>query len=377
MSDSRPLIAHVIHRFAMGGMENGIVNLINGMDRDFAHAIICLDQSTEFSQRLTRDDVQIFSLRKKPGKDLPHYQRLWRVLRELRPSVVHTRNIGTIEAGLVARLAGTATVFHGEHGFDVNDLHGAHQRYRRLRRVANPFIRRFICVSQQIRQWLQRDIGLPEDKLTQIYNGVDTTRFDPARRETARALLRSAGADGEFVVGGVGRLEAVKNPLELVRAFTSRCQTHTDFAQRASLVLLGDGALRDEVARCADESGFAQRVHLLGARDDVAQLMPGFDVFALPSLNEGISNTILEAMASGVPVVASRVGGNAELYRDGQHGTLYESGDVDALAGALGHYADNEPMREERAAAARRHVVQQFSLDRMIDQYQSLYAAHC
>ena len=145
----------------------------------------------------------------------------------------------------------------------------------------------------------------------------------------------------------------------------------------AALVLLGDGSLRDDVARCATQSGYGDRVHLLGARDDVAQLMPGFDVFALPSLNEGISNTILEAMACGVPVVASRVGGNAELYRDAQHGSLYESGEIDALAAALGQYRDNEPMRLERASAARRHVVENFSLTRMIDRYQSLYAAHC
>ena len=101
------------------------------------------------------------------------------------------------------------------------------------------------------------------------------------------------------------------------------------------------------------------------------------DAFVLPSLNEGISNTLLEAMASGVPVVASRVGGNAELFDDGQQGTLYESGDEDALSSALGRYFDNPAMREERAAAARRHVVGRFSLARMIDHYESLYATFC
>jgi sugar transferase (PEP-CTERM/EpsH1 system associated) len=358
-------------------MENGVVNLINGMDPDFAHAIVCLDTSTDFAHRLTRDDVQIVSLNKKPGKDLPHYSRLWRALRDLRPSIVHTRNIGTIEAGIVARLAGTPTVFHGEHGFDVGDLHGTNRRYWLLRRLASPFVRKFICVSRQIQRWLELEIGLPADKLVQIYNGVDTNRFDPVNHDAARERLRAAGVMGEFVVGGVGRLEAVKNPVELVQAFSNRCAADDDFAARSSLVMLGDGSLREEVARCARDLGQADRVHLLGARDDVHDLLPGFSVFALPSLNEGISNTLLEAMASGVPVIASRVGGNGELFTEAVEGTLYESGDVDGLGAALGSYFGDESMRRERAFAARVHVIQEFSLTGMIHRYQRLYASYC
>ncbi|MFK7886873.1 MAG: TIGR03088 family PEP-CTERM/XrtA system glycosyltransferase [Gammaproteobacteria bacterium] len=371
-----PRIVHVVHRFAMGGMENGIVNLINGMDREFKHAIVCLDRSTDFADRLQRDDVQIVSLRKKPGKDIPHYGRLWSALRELKPSVVHTRNIGTIEAGIIARGAGVKNVFHGEHGFDVNDLHGAHSRYRRLRRFANPFVRRFVCVSQQIRAWLQRDVGLPDEKLVQIYNGVDTQRFSPVARDDARERLRGAGVADGSIIGAVGRLEAVKNQIELVRAFLNRCDRSAEFAAATSLVLLGDGSSRSTIETFARDHVHGARVHLLGARDDVADLLPGFDVFVLPSLNEGISNTLLEAMSCGVPVVASRVGGNAELFADGRHGTLYESGDEEALSAALAGYIETPGMRDERAQAARKHVVERFSLDRMIDQYQALYASY-
>lgn len=370
-------IVHVVHRFAMGGMENGIVNLINGMDRDFRHAIVCLDQATDFANRLQRDDVEIVALHKQPGKDLPHYGRLWRALRQLRPSVVHTRNIGTIEAGLIARASGVRHVLHGEHGFDVNDLHGTHSRYRRLRRMASPFVRRFVCVSRQIRNWLQCDVGLPDTKLVQIYNGVDTQRFSPEARRDARQRLIDLGVGDGFVIGAVGRLEAVKNQSELVSAFLDRCERCADFAQRASLTLLGDGSTRAQIEALRNDSAHADRVHLLGARDDVAELLPGFDVFVLPSLNEGISNTLLEAMACAVPVVASRVGGNAELFADGRHGTLYESGDREALSAALARYVDSPDMRIERAAAARKHVVERFSLERMVEQYQALYATYC
>lgn len=377
MSQDSPLIVHVVHRFMIGGMENGVVNVINGVDAHFRHAIICMDHSSDFEKRLERDNVEIVSLHKKPGRDPMHYLRLIRALRKLRPTLVHTRNIGTIEAGVIARLLGVKAVLHGEHGFDVNDLYGMQRRYRQLRRIANPFVRQFVCVSQQIQTWLERDIGLPADKLTQIYNGVDTERFNVANRVAARARLKELGVDGRFITGSVGRLESVKNPLELINAFGQRCQHSPSFAKAASLVMLGDGALRKDVEASAAATGFGERISILGPRDDVAQLLPGFDVFVLPSLNEGISNTLLEAMACGVPVVASRVGGNAELFTDTQHGTLYESGDVDALAAALGHYEDNEPMRVERAQAAREHVVGSFSLSRMIDSYQALYASYC
>lgn len=376
MSKSRRIV-HVIYRFTMGGMENGIVNLINGMDRSFGHAIICLDYSDQFQERLQRDDVEIIALNKKPGKDLGHYGRLWRALRRLQPSVVHTRNIGTIEAGMVARAAGVRHVLHGEHGFDVNDLHGAHSRYRRLRQFANPFVRRFVCVSQQIQHWLHRDVGLPEDKLIQIYNGVDIERFSPLSRDDARQRLRDLGVGRRCIIGAVGRLEAVKNQVELVRAFLNRCQRSSAFAEQADLVLVGNGSRRDDVEAVKKDSEYGQNVHLLGARDDVAQLLPGFDVFALPSLNEGISNTLLEAMACGVPVIASRVGGNAELFVDGRHGTLYESGDEEALSAVLAGYFETPGMRTERAQAARKHVVEHFSLERMIEQYESLYATYC
>ncbi|MEO1576068.1 MAG: TIGR03088 family PEP-CTERM/XrtA system glycosyltransferase, partial [Pseudomonadota bacterium] len=346
---SSPRIVHVIYRFAMGGMENGLVNLINGMDRGYRHAIVCLDRSTDFAHRLTRDDVEIVSLHKKAGKDLPHYGRLFRALRKLRPAIVHTRNIGTIEAGIVARSAGVSNVLHGEHGFDVADLHGTHSRYRQLRRLASPFVRRFVCVSEQIRGWLERDVGLPTDKLVQIYNGVDTQRFAPDARESARHALKDHGVTRPFIVGAVGRLEVVKNQVELLRAYAARCARDDAFRDNAALCLLGDGSQREHLEREAAQAGCADGVHFLGARDDVPALLPGLDVFVLPSLNEGISNTLLEAMACGVPVVASRVGGNAELFLDGREGTLYESGDDEALSAALGRYFGNPDMREARS----------------------------
>ncbi|MEM6640218.1 MAG: TIGR03088 family PEP-CTERM/XrtA system glycosyltransferase [Pseudomonadota bacterium] len=373
---SAPLIAHVVHRFAMGGMENGLVNLINGMDQRIRHAIVCLDRSSDFEQRLQRSDVDVIALNKKPGKDIGYYRRLFSAIRHLRPSVVHTRNIGTIEAGVVARLSGVRHVVHGEHGFDMVDLHGRHSRYRQLRRFASPFVRRFVCVSRQIQSWLKDDIGLPGDKLEQIYNGVDTRKFHPGGRKSAREKLRAEGVTADFVIGTVGRLEQVKNQAELLRAFAQRRSADVDFRARAALALLGDGTTRADLESQARAHGCEGAVHFLGARDDVAELLPGLDVFALPSLNEGISNTLLEAMACGLPVIASRVGGNAELFVDGEHGALYASGNEAALAEALGLAFSDTELRRTQALASRQHVAEHFSLSRMIERYEALYAPY-
>lgn len=376
MGAARPLIAHVVHRFAMGGMENGIVNLINGMDPRYRHAIVCLDRSSDFVQRLHRDDVIVREIRKRPGKDPGHYARLWRTLRALGPAVVHTRNIGTLEAGMVARLGVTRHVVHGEHGFDVHDLHGRNSRYRRLRRLASPFVRKFLCVSRQIATWLEHDVGLPAAKLEQIYNGVDTDKFTPERRAEARGRLRALGVAAPFVVGSVGRLEPVKNPGELVAAFARQCED-ADFRAGAQLVMVGDGSLGPALREDVAARGIEDRVHLLGARDDVADLLPGFDAFVLPSLNEGISNTILEALACGVPVIASRVGGNDELFDEPDHGAFYASGDVDALGACLARFRSDEVARARQSREAREHVLRRFSLSRMIERYEAVYDRYC
>lgn len=376
MTRARPLIAHVIHRFAMGGMENGLVNLINGMDDRFRHAIVCLDTHTDFASRLTRDDVILHAVNKAQGMDPGHYWRVWQALRRMQPAVVHTRNIGTIEAGVVARLGATKNVIHGEHGFDVQDLHGANARYRRLRKLASPFIKRFICVSRQIATWLERDIGLPARKVTQIYNGVDTDKFTPQGRELARARLRDLGINADFVVGTIGRLEPVKNPQAALDGF-ARFIAQPVAQDATALVVVGDGSLRESLVADASQRGLSQRVHFLGARDDVAALLPGFDVFLLPSLNEGISNTILEALACGVPVIASRVGGNQELFDEHEHGAFFDSNDTQALAQALVRMLGDPELSARQGQAARAHVVRKFSLATMIERYTQVYAPLC
>lgn len=355
-------ITHVIYRLAIGGMENGVVNLVNGMDSRFKHHIVSLTDATEFQQRITNPEVRVTTLNKKPGKDLGCYWRLWKVLRSERCDIVHTRNFGTVDCGLIARLAGVRTLVHSEHGWDMSDLSGGNPKYIRLRRWLAPLATRWLAVSANICDWLEHTVGVRADKLTQIYNGVDAERFYPAP-ESSGATLHA---------GFVGRLEEVKNPQSMIRALAT-LRKRTDLARPVELTVVGDGSQLEGLRDQARKAKLDDVVHFAGSRKDVPDLMRSFNVFILSSFNEGISNTILEAMACGLPVVATAVGGNPELIVDEETGRLYPSDDDVSLADCLAAYANDETLRASHGRAARRRIDQTFTLPAMVSAYEKFY----
>jgi glycosyltransferase involved in cell wall biosynthesis len=183
-------------------------------------------------------------------------------------------------------------VIHGEHGRDASDPQGRNPLRRRVRRLLAPLVTEFVTVSRDLARWLTEDVGIPARKVTHICNGVDTDRFLPGDRDAAR---RAIGVpDGLAVVGTVGRLDPVKDHMGLIRAFAE------GVAYRAAiLVIVGDGPTRPELAELVRTLGIEDRVRLLGERDDIPLLLRALDLFVLPSVGEGISNAILEAMAHG------------------------------------------------------------------------------
>jgi sugar transferase (PEP-CTERM/EpsH1 system associated) len=355
-----PLVAHVIHRLDVGGMENGLVNLINRMPADrYRHAIVSLTDRTDFAKRIARDDVEIVTLGKRPGHDPGLYVRLFRTFLGLRPAIVHTRNLAAIEAVVPAAMAGVPYRIHGEHGRDVQDPDGTSWKYRWLRRGLAPLVHRFIAVSRELESYLVEGVGVRSARMARIINGVDVERFRPADRR----------AGNPVVIGSVSRMQEVKDPVTLARAFVQLRKRGV----AARLVLVGDGPLLAEVRRVLDEGDATGDATLAGSRDDVADLLRSFDIFALSSRVEGISNTILEAMASGLPVVATRVGGNEELVEDGVTGTLVPPRDPDALAEALARYVSDAGLRSEQGLRARARAEKEFALDGMVARYLAVY----
>lgn len=371
-----PLIVHIIRRLAVGGLENGLVNLINYMPSErYRHAIICLKDSTDFRDRLRRTEVPVVALRKQAGQDLGVHARLWKVLRNLRPDVVHTRNLPGLEYLMPAALAGVRCRIHGEHGRDMYDLDGLNAKYNLLRKAMRPLVHHYIAVSSHLAHWLVDTVGADAYRVTRIYNGVDLQRF--RLRTGPRRAAGPAGFAGPetFIVGTVGRMEGVKDQLTLVRGFLNLLKTDPVARNRVRLMLIGDGALLGTAREMLRTAGAEHLAWLPGERSDVPEIMRSLDLFVLPSLREGISNTILEAMATGLPVVATRVGGNPELVEEGHTGTLVPPADPVAMAAAIRTYFANPDKVILHGQSGRKRVEKQFSMEAMVDGYLAVYDA--
>ena len=369
--DPRPLIVHVLYRLQVGGLENGVVNLVNQLPADrYRFAIVCLTESTPFSARIRREDVAVYEIHKRPGQDFGSWWRLYRLFRHIRPSLVHTRNIGCLEAQIPAWLAGVPCRVHGEHGWDVSDPDGSNRKYRWLRRLHSPLVHRFIALSQELERYLLDQVHIGPDKLSRIYNGVDERRFGPGDSD---ALPAGFAERDSIVFGTVGRMHGVKDQETLARAFVRLCGQRPELAARLRLVLLGDGPLRQTCIDLFADAGLSEQTWLPGSRDNVPEIMRALDVFVLPSRAEGISNTILEAMACGLPVIATDVGGNAELVDSGHTGALIPSNDPAALARQMAVYADDPQLRRQQGENGCKRVAERFSMARMLSAYGGVY----
>jgi sugar transferase (PEP-CTERM/EpsH1 system associated) len=373
--DPRPLILHVVLRFAIGGLENGIVNLINRMPHEkWRHGVIALtDVSDAFCDRVKRSDVSYASFGKPPGHAHALYPGLFRLFRKQRPAIVHTRNLAALEAAVPAWAAGVPVRVHGEHGRDVNDLDGTERRYQWVRRFYRPFVHQYVALSREIETYLIESVRVPSSRVEHIYNGVDSDVFRP--HPGGRAPIEGSPFNDPslFVIGSVGRMEVVKDQTNLARAFVRALEMSPGLARRLRLILVGDGSLREEVESIVRGARIESRVWIAGARDDVASLMAGFNCFVLPSLAEGISNTILEAMATGLPVVATRVGANADLLEDGLSGRLVPRANPDAIADEILAYVSDPALARRHGHAGRQIVERRFSLGRMIERYETMY----
>jgi sugar transferase (PEP-CTERM/EpsH1 system associated) len=381
-----PLVVHLVYRLDIGGLETLLVDTINRMPAQrYRHAVVCLTDYTDFAKRITRADVELFALHKQPGLGLDSHLKLFKLLRRLRPAILHTYNLGTVEYAAVAMLAQVPVRVHAEHGRDAGDPHGTNRKHNLLRRLLVPVIDRYVPVSSDLRQWLKNVVGIPDAKNQFIGNGVDTERFragavagDPLEPWSAPGTLaRGVATPAPFVIGTVGRLQDVKDQACLIDAFARLRQLLPAERDRLRLVLVGDGPLRARLAERIAAANLEHVVVLAGPRSDVAPVMRSFSLFALPSMAEGTPVTLLEAMASGLPVVASRVGGIPELVVDGATGTLVPAGDPEQLAIALASYISDSARARLHGAAGRARVEQQYSIAAMIASYLALYDGLC
>jgi glycosyltransferase involved in cell wall biosynthesis len=287
--------------------------------------------------------------------------------RARRPDVVHVHSGVWLKAARAARAAGVRRVIHTVHGLlDREPWHG-----EILKRLAARHTDVVVAVSEPLRRYLLEVVHLERHHVVTVLNGIDTVEFRPGER--VGELRRRLGIrEQAIVIGHVARLAPIKNQILLLDAFAAlRARV-----PEVTLVIVGDGPERPALEARARELALGGSVHMIGEVSDTAPIYREFDLFVLSSRAEGTSMSILEALASGVCVVATAVGGNPALLRNGDCGILIPSDDVTALADALFQIVDNPARRRSLAEAGRRHVELSYSASSVVDRYVELYNQH-
>lgn len=362
-----PLVVHLIYRLDFGGLETLLVERINRMNpAAYRHAIVCLAGfDARFASRIARPGVELVDLEKRPGLSPGTHLRLWRVLRRLRPAILHTYNLAAVEYGPVGLLAGVRVRVHGAHGRDAGDPDGTNRRHNLLRRLVAPFYDALYANSGAMLGWMRTVIGVPEHKSCLLANGIDTDAY--------RCRGRAGGSAGPIVIGTVGRIDAVKDHPTLVRAFMLLRDRLPHLRDRLRLAIIGDGPHLPDLRALVASSGIADVCWLPGARADIPEVLGGFHAFALSSIAEGMPTAVLEAMASGLPVAATAVGGVPELVEEGVTGHLAPASSPGALANALEPYVTDPLLAARHGQAGREKVVRCHGMAAMVAGYETLY----
>lgn len=354
---------HLIYRFQEGGAERVVWNIAAGLRGSTIESSICSTVPASSLKALLDRDIPLFELRRRPGNDPSFVWQLYRLLRRQRPHILQTHSWGTLCEGLIAgRMARVPIIIHLEHGTLQTKNY-----QRRVQRWAWPRADRLLAVCSQLGDRMANTVAVPRRSIQTIRNGVNVQRFQGQHRDEARTRL-GLPADA-LIVGTVGRLADVKDHATLLDAL----QLLTTDRIPVLGVIAGDGPLKSSLASSIVARGLQDRVRLLGYRADVETVLAALDIFVLSSQSEGLPMAILEAMASGLPVVSTRVGGVEEVLEEGRTGLLVEPRSPDALAKAIAHLAGDRQRRERMGSAGRERARREFSLEAMVADYERLY----
>lgn len=369
-ADKRPKIniAHLVHSFNMGGIENGIVNLANNLNRDrYNHLIVSFTDIGDFQSRISFNNTRVVTINKEPGNDLKAILRLAKLFKQHEIHIVHARGWATMLEGIVSsKLARVPVVVYGFPGKTYEDSLGEPIARIIIQVLLLKAVDGVVTYIQDMKNDMHINLKVPERKIKLIKNGVDLSQFTLDQNCMKKELNI---AENEFVIGAIGRFDRVKNYSTLIKAFLLFAKTH----DRLKLVMVGDGDEYDSLKKEILESGHADQISLLGKRNDIAALLNCFDVFVQPSFYEGLSNTILEAMAMGLPIIASNVGGNRDIIHHGSNGLLFHPDDVHGLTSSLEEIYKNNGLREHMGKLNRKTVLHEFSLSEMVKHYDHYY----
>jgi L-malate glycosyltransferase len=349
-----------------GGTERLVIEICKRLIDRVDSVVCCLDERGEWAAELEAIDIPVIALRRQPGFQPALSRDIARLIKAHRIDVIHCHHYSPYVYGLLASLPTHTHIVFTEHGRLSN--HGPSHK----RRLVNPLLSLLggqVCaVSADLKRHMVAE-GFPARRVQVVYNGIDPARRATASEQRAARALLGVPQDA-FVIGTVGRLDPVKNLPVLLQAHAVLLES----CPTARLVIIGDGPERRPLESAAAELGIAHAVTFAGYRADVRALMAGFDVYANTSEYEGVSLTILEAMAAGLPVIATPAGGNPEVVIDQETGCLV-AGRPRSIADAVARLAGDPRRRRVLGDAGRWRVMRHFSMARMVADYASLYLA--
>jgi glycosyltransferase involved in cell wall biosynthesis len=365
---SKATNCQLLHGLSVGGAEVLAARLARRLRDEFRFIFVCLDELGTLGETLRADGFTVHVLGRRPGLDWRCVYRLASLLRRERVDLLHAHQYTPFFYGAISRLLGPRPpILFTEHGRWFPD----YPRPKRI--VANRLLLgrrdRVVGVGRSVREALVRNEGLSPERVAVVYNGVDLdaiTADGPDRQEARRAM--GVGSD-ELVILQVARLDAIKDHSTAVRTLERVRRRRAD----ARLVLVGEGPEMEKIRELARQLGVSPGIRFLGLRTDVARLIPGADLILLTSVSEGIPLSLIEGMAAGLPVVATRVGGVVEVIEEGETGLLAPAGDDASLADAVLRVADEPDLRARMGRLGRERAQAMFSEGRMHSEYLQLY----
>ena len=360
-------VLYVIWSLGLGGAEQVVINLAKGLDRNrFQPFICCLNDEGQFAESVKSAGIKVFTLNKNRGIDFSVVSKLVRIIRENNIQIVHTHLWGANFWGRIAANVAKVPVVVTEHNLDVwkSPLHFMIDRF--LFRKTDCFI----AVSETVGEFYSKKLGVSTEKIKVVYNGIDITRFQASSLKPQEIKKEFGIKEDEKVIAVIGRLVPQKGISFFLEAF----RRLLDEGQKIKALIVWDGPLKESLKSQVSSSKLEEKIIFTGLRKDVQDILSITDILVLPSTREGLPIILLEAMAAGAIVVASKVGGTPELVEDETNGFLFEPGDVEDLKKKLTQILMKEGRAmDEIRKNAKRTLEERFSIIKMIDETRKIY----
>jgi glycosyltransferase involved in cell wall biosynthesis len=357
-------ILHLIETSGPGGAEKILISLVEHLHKEQYRSIVCLLEHGWLSSQLKARDVQTYVIPQRSSLDINWLYNLIVIIRRHKVNLIHshefTMNTYACIVSAFTRIPLIATV-HGKN------YYGDKLRRRVFYRFVSMKAIRMVAVSKNIKDFLVKEIGVEERRITTIYNGIDEKHHCYEDEEQFRENLLIK--ENVPIIGTVGNLYPIKGHTYLLKAAVKVVSVFPD----ATFLIAGRGELLGKLQEEANQLNIKKNVRFLGFREDISRILPLMDLFVLPSLSEGLSVALLEAMRAGKPTIATKVGGNAEVIIEGETGLLVPAEDHLSLAGSIIYLLKDKELAQRMGKAGRTRVEREFSLGRMVENYQELY----